>query len=36
MEVSDVLHIALVHYSKNKTDNTLYSMSKGRLYLHSK
>lgn len=28
MLVSDVLHIALVHYSKNKTDNVLYSMSK--------
>lgn len=25
--LSDMLHIALVHYSKNKTDNALYSMS---------
>lgn len=28
MLVSDVLHIVLVHYSKNKTDYVLYSMSK--------
>lgn len=28
MLVSDMLHIALVHDSKNKTDNALYSMSK--------
>lgn len=28
MLVSDMLHIALVHKSKNKTDNGLYSMFK--------
>lgn len=36
MKMFDMLHIALVHYCKNKTDNTLYRMSKERLYLHSK